>query len=104
MDTIEKKTLLKKALDTLGEEFQLMLLVEECGELLQAISKAYRGKPGSVDSIQEEIADVQLMLDQVKLIYDENEINRIMEQKLIRLKSRLEDITSTNERMLKTLV
>ena len=90
MDTIEKQALLKKAIDMLGNEFQLMLLVEECGELLQAIGKVYRNKPGSIESIQEEIADVQLMLDQVKLIYNEDEINRIMEQKLIRLKSRLD--------------
>ena len=89
---MEKRILLQKALDTLGKEFQLMLLVEELGELLQAIGKAYRNKPGSVESMQEEIADVQLMLDQVKLIYDEREINKIIEQKLIRLKLRLEEI------------
>jgi NTP pyrophosphatase (non-canonical NTP hydrolase) len=91
MDATEKRMLMKKALDTLGEEFQIMLLVEECGELLQAIGKVYRNKHGSIENMQEEIADVQLMLDQVKLIYDEDEIDRIMDQKLIRLKTRLEN-------------
>ena len=94
---MEKRILLQKALDTLGEEFQLMLLVEELGELLQAIGKVHRNKPGSVENMQEEIADVQLMLDQVKLIYDECEINRIIEQKLIRLKSRLDKIWAEDD-------
>jgi NTP pyrophosphatase (non-canonical NTP hydrolase) len=94
MDAMEKRMLMKKALDTLGEEFQIMLLVEECGELLQAIGKVYRKKQGSIENIQEEIADVQLMLDQIKLLYDEDEIDRIMDQKLTRLKTRLETSTA----------
>ena len=92
----EKREIMEKALEITGKDFQLMLLVEECGELLQAIGKVYRNKAGSLENLHEEIADVQLMLDQVKLIYDEEKINEIMEQKLTRLKSRLGEVAQTD--------
>lgn len=55
------KNIHKKALEHFGIENQENKAIEEMAELIQAISKQ--------TNIAEEIADVQIMLDQLKIIY-----------------------------------
>lgn len=50
----------KKAVNVFGKDVQEMMFIEECGELLQAISKKRRGFKSN---IAEEIADVEIMLE-----------------------------------------
>ena len=55
--------------------------------MIQAISKKHRGKP---HNIAEEIADVEIMLEQLKIINDcENEVEEIRKQKTKRLAENL---------------
>lgn len=56
-----------------GYESQSMMLIEEMAELTQAISKIRRAKEPidfaeAFDSLVEEIADVEIMLEQVKYL------------------------------------
>ncbi len=44
------------------------MAMEEMSELIQALSKSIRGKE-NVDNIAEEIADVEIMLMQLKFIF-----------------------------------
>lgn len=60
---------LKKAIDTYSPLMQSVVAMEEMGELIQQISKELRGK-GDIDHLAEEIADVQIMLDQLCMIYE----------------------------------
>ena len=53
--------------DHYGLESQLNILQEELAELIQAVSKYRRGDPAH---IIEEIADVEIMLDQVVYLLD----------------------------------
>ena len=46
---------------------QELVAVEECSELIQAIIHKHRGRP---HNLAEEIADVEIMLEQLKLIND----------------------------------
>lgn len=55
------------------------IAMEECSELIQAISKAKRGKL-DVDNLAEEIADVFLTIEWVTEIYD-IDITEIMKWK-----------------------
>ena len=55
--------------DHYGLESQLNILQEELAELIQAVSKYRRGDP---DHIIEEIADVEIMLDQVVYLLDKD--------------------------------
>lgn len=48
---------------------QLDIAIEEMSELIQAICKQKRGKC-NLDNILEEIVDVEIMLEQLKMIYD----------------------------------
>lgn len=54
------------ALSKFGENAQKEMLIEEMAELTQAILKDRRGRESN---IAEEIADVQIVLDQIKLLH-----------------------------------
>ena len=53
----------QRALNKFGEQNQHLKLIEEMAELTQAILKR--------TNVAEEIADVQILLDQLKLLYPE---------------------------------
>ena len=77
----------EKAISFFGEEQQENICIEECAELIQAINKKHRGKP---HNIPEEIADVEITLEQIKLINRCSfEVERIKSEKLKRLSSEL---------------
>lgn len=71
------------AIRTFGEKAQEDLAQEECAELIQAISKKHRGRQ---HNIAEEIADVEIMLEQLKIINDcRGEVEKIHKRKTERL-------------------
>ena len=55
----------KAAIEYYGEEVQENQCIEECAELIQAINKKHRGRE---HNIPEEIADVEICLEQLKMI------------------------------------
>ncbi len=71
-----------------GTELQKVVSIEEMCELIQAISKNSRGEQNR-DNIIEEIADVTIMLHQLKLIYgvDSQEFEVKLYNKLSKLKN-----------------
>ena len=79
--------ILKEAILHYGATAQERMCIEECAELIQAINKKHRGK---AHNIQEEIADVEITLEQLKIInccaYD---VERIKEEKIKRLAERI---------------
>lgn len=86
--------LYNKALMKWGNQFQCMMVMEECAELQKVVSKYNRNKAHELDVI-EEIADVEIMLGQLKLIlagskkYLPNiaeEVDKVKKEKLNRLK------------------
>lgn len=79
----------QQAIDKWGEDNQKTVAVEELNELAQAICKSKRGKS---HNIEEEIADVEIMLEQLKRMEDVSIdlIKAWKENKLERLKERVE--------------
>ncbi len=63
----EKNRVFKAALGKYGAAYRLDLLVEELAELIVEIRHYQRGR-GDWDSLAEETADVQIMLEQMPLI------------------------------------
>lgn len=59
----EYPNLYEKAVEKYGEETRVDLLIEEMAELTQALCKYKRGLK---HNIEEEIADVEIMINQVK--------------------------------------
>ena len=75
-----------------GYESQMDMLCEECGEFIQARNKLRRNVTGAYDNCLEEIADIAIMVEQMKLICGADKIEHIMNEKLDRQIQRIEDI------------
>ena len=92
--------ILEKAIRHYGVENQMMQSMEECSELIQAISKCIRYKDDIVakQHLTEEISDVLIMIDQLKIILDikDYEINCYRDYKLNRLNRRIENEKKSN--------
>ena len=84
-------------IEAFGFQPQVIMAIEEMSELTKELTKALRGKV-RLDNIIEEVADVEIMLEQVKLLFDINNTRLDLEKwkKLDRLKpavmARLEEI------------
>lgn len=87
--TQTERGILLDAVSTWGPDAQEKMLLEEMSELQKEICKAWRGKDSRVE-IAEEIADVEIMLAQVKMIFNiENTVGEFRCAKLERIMGRL---------------
>jgi len=76
-----------------GKDPQLIICMEEMAELTKELSKNIRGAK-NVTSISEEMADVEIMLEQLRVIFgNRSEVDTIKADKLLRLADRLEVFT-----------
>ena len=91
-----KNSVIIKAVDTYGEDSQINMAVEEMSELIKALMKLRRNdvdKKEIFRNIAEEIADVEIMLEQLKLIFNcFSLVETEKEFKINRLAKRLEMI------------
>lgn len=92
----KEREILEAALETYGAEAQTRMLFEEMAELQKAMCKYARAederrKKLSRENIAEEIADVQIMLEQMILLHDcEEQVRDCRTLKIFRLGSRLD--------------
>lgn len=86
--TIQDKDILIEAISKFGEEKQIDMAIEECSELINALEKFRRGRVERFDVITE-IADVQIMCEQMAIIFGEGGVFIEKQRKLERLKERL---------------
>lgn len=93
------KEIMQKAINTYGTEAQVDMAIEEMSELSKALLKMRRAVKSSNNyayiktkkcDIIEEIADVEIMLQQLRIIYEigEQEIATQKDYKIRRLKER----------------
>lgn len=81
--------ILNTAIRVYGEQAQEKVAIEECSELIQAICHKHRGRE---HNIAEEIADVEVMLEQLKIINNcRDEVEQIRKKKIERLYQRVFD-------------
>ena len=80
------------AINAYGTEEQIRMIYEEMCELGVALSKYHRD-PGmkTVRDVQEEIADVQIMLEQAKEMFGRAEVEWFLQEKTERLRKRVEE-------------
>lgn len=83
------KELYRRALDAYGAEAQTRMVFEEMAELQKELCKNSRGQD-NWRHIAEEIADVEIMLEQMMVLHDcESLVDRYKRYKLDRLEERL---------------
>lgn len=85
----DRKKVYQAALNKWGADLQTMMAVEEMSELTKEICKIKRGKM-DLDALADEIADVTIMLEQLRGIYGLNDaVCDHMDAKILRLQSRV---------------
>lgn len=80
--------LYKRVIDVYGIDAQKWMLVEECGELLNAISKLKRNRSTKEDIITE-LADAHIMIEQMAFFFGWDEFQEEKKKKLQKLRMRL---------------
>ena len=93
MDDRERRDIMLRAIHRYGEAAQIDMAVEEMAELTKALCKVKRATPGAtttaaIANVIEEIADVRIMLDQLRLIFARS-TDEVEEDKLRRLLARI---------------
>lgn len=91
----------KKAISRWGKDAQIQMLIEESAELAEACSRLIKrimkykrpstkkGINMAILLIESEIADVEIMCEQMHYIFDGKYINKIKREKMKRLEKRL---------------
>ena len=88
---ISEAEVLQRALDTYGSAQQIAMVFEEMSELQKELCKYLRGKY-SPANIAEEIADVEIMLEQMKMLFCcTDDVRNERRRKVERLKGRLDE-------------
>jgi NTP pyrophosphatase (non-canonical NTP hydrolase) len=93
MEKEERTALLTRAIRTYGEPAQIDMAIEEMAELTKALCKVKRVScaaeaKAALENAVEEMADVQIMLDQLRIIFHRS-TEEDEEAKLERLAGRL---------------
>lgn len=94
LDNSKSSKICLRAVQYFGKASRKQLTQEECAELIQALSKDLRGK---THNVEEEIADVLIMIEQLKCIYDNDKIEKYREEKINRLNELMENREGKNE-------
>ena len=77
------------AMDRWGSKAQLTVAIEELSELMKEICKVKRGM-GDLNNLAEEVADVEIMCEQLRYIFDiDSVVDAWKQSKLTRLANRL---------------
>lgn len=103
MMTTSDSVICRKAVEKFGVDIQQIVAMEELGELIQAISKIARWECNQsedletlfnyIDYLAEEIADVEIMLEQLKQCHGCHiQVNDHKRKKLDKLKSMVEGV------------
>lgn len=94
----KRKTINQKIIDFYGIKEQSIVAMEECSELIQAISKCIRYPDAKKykGDLAEEIADVCIVIEQLKIMYgvDDKTIKNIKLEKKHRQLERIGNLTN----------
>lgn len=94
----ERTKVYDDAITTFGANMQLIVALEEMSELQKEICKELRGNANRLH-LAEELADVTIMLEQVRRIFHLNEdVCKIMDGKILRLRQRIENVKAQMDR------
>ena len=85
-----EENIYKEAVETFGVNSRIDLCIEEMAELTQALCKYKRALPHNVE---EEMVDVGIMLEQLKLIFNPHMIEGYKYSKIDRLRKTISEVS-----------
>ena len=88
---MDKQDLFETVIAKFGFDAQKAMAIEECVELINALCKEKRGRATDEDIITE-IADVQIMCEQLAIIYGKEKVRQERLRKLMRLHKRIQSL------------
>jgi NTP pyrophosphatase (non-canonical NTP hydrolase) len=93
-ELVDEHELFKQAVDKWGRLSQIDMMIEECAELTKALCKLRRKHHPSdtaalVNDICEEIADVQIVAGQMRIVFGAEEVDDWYKEKVARLQNLL---------------
>lgn len=92
LNTDERAEIVIDAIQHYGKDNQLDKAIEEMSELTKAICDFKREETvQNTVNVIEETADVFIMMVQMMIMFGANEVDNLIEVKLVRLKERMED-------------
>ena len=97
---MENKYILQKSIDTYGEKAIIDLFFEESAELTKALLKArrYGTDPKRISDIVDEIADVTICLEYLKMIYKcDKAVDDRIDYKIDRTAQRIAELNSRQD-------
>lgn len=92
----DDERIMQQAIETYGVQAQCDVAIEEMAELTKAIVKIrrvaddYEKTQAALDNLLEEIADVDIMVEQMKIMWGQKQVEEYRRKKLKRLAKRLE--------------
>ena len=97
MDKKSENEVFQDAIDFFGEVSQKIMAIEEMSELTKELSKDLRDR-GNVENIADELADVEITLAQLKMIYNVHDlVEERRDFKLRRLLKSIQDLKAKKE-------
>ena len=95
MDKQQEQKIFRDAIDYFGDTSQKIMVIEEMSELIKELCKELRDR-GNIENIAEEVADVEITLSQIKMIYDiEDAVSKQRDYKLNRFVNRMIELKKT---------
>ena len=94
---LDGESIMQQAIKTYGVQAQCDVAIEEMAELTKAIMKIrrvaddYEKTQAALENLLEEIADVDIMIDQLKIMWGPKQVEEYRRKKLERLERRLND-------------
>ena len=88
----QEKQVFNRIIAFFGDESQKIMAIEEMSELIKELTKELRDR-GDVEHIAEEIADVEIMLSQLKIIYNvHDKVASVRDYKLNRISKIMDEL------------
>ena len=84
-----REAVYRTAIEKYGRDAQVLMAIEEMSELTKELCKEFRGKL-TLKDLADEVADVSIMLEQIRLMFDLNDlVCERMDVKIERLAARI---------------
>ena len=81
---MEEIEIYRKAVEHFGISNQVKMAIEECGELIVSLSHIRRRKD-TIFGVAAEVADVEIMCGQLRVMLTDNIVEKVKKKKLRRL-------------------